>query len=257
MRSLMVAAIALATMSSAQLDDRAAAAFLRRLQQAVARDDRAAIASMIRYPLTVFAGGVRIPVTDADDLVRSYEAVFSPALKIVIRDAAFVPPGRATPANAASIAGDRMTIGANAIEIQPIGGRLLITEIHAPLPAASSGSVAGPGGTTRRARTRRRISIGFGRIEHMGQLGLHEREAFVLAARRNQALDIRLTGVSGRDVVVEILNARTRAPIDAKARGGVRVWVGRIPEDGDYDIEVVRLAGKGSKLLYTLTVSLR
>ena len=66
---------------------------------------------------------------------------------------------------------------------------------------------------------------------------------------------------SAIDILVEAAQRRTAIAADeadgVEARGGVRVWVGRVPEAGDYDIEVVRLAGKGSQLLYTLTVSLR
>src|SRR5438093_11671458 len=47
------------------VDDRAAQSFLHDLQQKIARDDRQAVAAMVRYPLTVFAGGVRIPIAGA------------------------------------------------------------------------------------------------------------------------------------------------------------------------------------------------
>jgi hypothetical protein len=250
-----VAVSLLAIVIHGQVDERSAAAFVRALREAVARNDRAAVAAMIRYPLTVFAGGVRIPVSDASDLVHSYEAVFSPALKLVIAEA--TRPGRGREAGAGTIVveTDRVVIAGDALEIQPVGGRLLITGIHAPLAASSSrtGGGHGPG-----ARQPRRISIGFGRIEHPGTLGPGERDAYLLSARKNQMLDLRVTGVSGRDVVLEIVNARTRAPIDSKARGGVRTWVGRVPEDADYRIGVVRLASRGpANLPYTLLVSLR
>ena len=69
---------------------------------------------------------------------------------------------------------------------------------------------------------------------------------------------MRITGVSGRDIVLEIVNVKTRSPIDSKAKGGVRTWVGRIPEDGDYRIDVVRLApGGDARLPYTLLLRLR
>jgi hypothetical protein len=47
------------------LDQRLAVAFVLDLQRGLAGDDRAAVAALIAYPLTVFAGGVRIPVRDA------------------------------------------------------------------------------------------------------------------------------------------------------------------------------------------------
>jgi hypothetical protein len=45
--------------------------------------------------------------------------------------------------------------------------------------------------------------------------------------------------------------------VDARA-DGTRVWVGRVPVEGDYRLEVVRLAtGGDSVLTYTLLVSVR
>ncbi len=258
MRCRILAVSLLAVVSQAQVDERSAAAFVRTLQQAVARNDRAAVAAMIRYPLTVFAGGVRIPITDASDLVHSYDAVFSPALKLVIADATMRGRGGAAAAPPIDVDADRVTIAGDAVQVEAIRGRLLITAIHAPLAASSNRITSGTATGATRGREPRRIAIGFGRIEHLGSLGPGQRDGYLLSAHRNQVLDVRITGVSGRDVVIELTNTKTRTPIDAKARGGVRTWVGRIPEDADYRIDVVRLAARGSaQLLYTLVVSLR
>jgi hypothetical protein len=75
--------------------------FLRDLQRAVARDDRAAVSALVQYPLTVFAGGIRIPIVDAEALRQNYDVVFSPALKTLIlrrrRAADAVPPVSPSP----------------------------------------------------------------------------------------------------------------------------------------------------------------
>ena len=85
-----------------------------------------------------------------------------------------------------------------------------------------------------------------------------ERDAYLLSATKNQLLEVRINGVSGRDVVARITGIKSSAPIDARARDGVRTWIGRIPEDGDYRIDVVRLANDGaSELSYLMVVSLR
>ena len=64
-------------------DDRSVSTFLRDLQRSVARDDRPAVSALVQYPLTVFAGGVRIPIRDAAALLQNYDVVFSPALKTI------------------------------------------------------------------------------------------------------------------------------------------------------------------------------
>ena len=69
---------------------------------------------------------------------------------------------------------------------------------------------------------------------------------------------MRINGVSGRDIVARIADVKSRAPIDSRAREGVRTWIGRIPDDGDYRIEVVRLAGgDAGRLAYVMVVGLR
>jgi hypothetical protein len=42
------------------IDGRSVSAFLRELQRDIARDDRPAVSQRVHYPLTVFAGRVRI-----------------------------------------------------------------------------------------------------------------------------------------------------------------------------------------------------
>jgi hypothetical protein len=239
----------------AQVDERSAAAVVRTLQAAVAQNDRKAVAALIRYPVTVFTGGVRVPVSDASELVRSYDALFSRSLKVVIAQAAFPRRGGPPPSAPIEVSARQITIAGNVVEIEPVGGRLLITGIHVPLSPGSTRTGSGPQDSA--SRPTRRISIGFGRIEHTGTLAPRQREGYLLSARRNQVLDVRITGVSGRDIVLEIVNVNTRKPIDSKAKEGVRTWVGRIPQDGEYRIDVVRLAARGAaQLRYTLVVSL-
>ena len=90
--------------------------------------------------------------------------------------------------------------------------------------------------------------------EHSSRVSALERSL----RSRNRLLEVRITGVSGRDIVARISSVKSRAPLDARAQDGVRTWIGRIPEDGDYRLEVVRLAAGGApRLDYLMTVSLR
>lgn len=249
--SLLLAAL------QSSVDEREALTVIRDLQRAVAGDDRKAVAAMLHYPLTVQAGTIRIPIHDAEDLRLSYDAVFSPALKLVIASARLPARGAAPSRTPVEVTGQRVAIGGDAVTIEPVGGRLRITGIHVPLAASGRGQAAGRDGTAR-STAPRRINLSFGRIEHKGILGRGEREVFLLSAKKNQTLDARITGVSGRDVVLYIANAKTRAAIDAKGQSGVRTWVGRIPQDGEYRIEIVRLAPNGAaQLPYTFVISLR
>src|SRR5438477_8770081 len=111
------------------LEAASVAMFLRELQRAVGRDDRAAVSALVRYPLTVFAGGVRIPISDAASLRQNYEVVFSPALKRLIAQATVSGRQSSTSAAPIVITGDFATIGVDAVRIEHIGEALKITRI--------------------------------------------------------------------------------------------------------------------------------
>jgi hypothetical protein len=59
--------------------------FLARLKQAVAADDHATVAAMIKYPLTVYSSGGR-PMTyrDAAALSANYGRVFTPEVRAAV-----------------------------------------------------------------------------------------------------------------------------------------------------------------------------
>ena len=242
------------------LDERLVAPFLRQLQRAVARDDRQAVAERIQYPLIVFAGGVRIPIADAAALVQTYDVVFSPALKAVLAQASLLTRGRTAPKYPVTVAAGVVFIG-DVIHIQLVGGALKVTRISAPLEAPSAAVTDLPSVQSRGAgnsREPRRLTLQVGQTRLSGALAPGARDAYVVSAMKNQLLEVRIDGVSGRDIVARIVNTKSRAPLDARARDGVRTWSGRVPEEADYRIDVVRLAPAGEpRLPYVIVVSMR
>jgi hypothetical protein len=251
-----VLAVTVAAVQRPLLDDRSVATFLRELQRDLARDDRAAVSALVQYPLTVFAGGVRIPISDAAALRQNFDLVFSPALKDLISHASMPRRGAARSAGSVVVTDDFATIGVDAVRIEPAGEALKITRITVPLAAPSAGN--GAGVTRRGGAGPQRLRLDFGRIQRAGVLAGGEREAYLLSARKNRLLEVRINGVSGRDIVARIINVTSGAAIDARSHEGVRTWIGRIPEDGDYRIEVVRLAPGGApRLDYVMVVAIR
>jgi hypothetical protein len=238
------------------VDDRSVSLFLRALQRDVARDDRPAVSALVQYPLTVFAGGVRIPIHDAAALLQNYDVVFSPALKTLISQAVIAARGRSDSAASVTITADFATIGVDAVRIEPVGGGLKITRITVPLAVSDAGHAASVSRGTGRAP--QRLLLGVGQLQRAGALDRGETDAYLLSATKNQLLEVRINGVSRRDIVARITSMKDRAPIDSRARDGVRTWIGRIPEDGEYRIDVVRLAAGGaSRLPYLMVVSMR
>ena len=253
-------AIALTVGVQQALDDRSVSAFLHELQRAVARDDRPAVSQLVHYPLTVFAGDVRIPIGDAAALIQNYDLVFSPALKALISQAAVSDRGRAGAAAAVAIASDVAIIGVDTVQIRLMSGALKITKITVPLGAAAVATAPPPVTRDNRAtgRAPQRLNLDVGQIQRAGSLAHGDRDAYLLSARKNQLLEVRINGVSGRDIVAKIAAVKSRAPIDSRARDGVRTWIGRIPDDGEYRIDVVRLAaGDARRLAYVVVIGLR
>jgi hypothetical protein len=93
--ALALFAIFLATSRPALADNPYAAAgisnpahviqFLARLKQAIAADDHATVAAMMKYPLTVYSSGGRpMAYRDATALSANYAPVFTPEVKAAV-----------------------------------------------------------------------------------------------------------------------------------------------------------------------------
>jgi hypothetical protein len=239
----------------AVIDDAPVRRFLGELQRSVAQDDRAAVARLMHYPLTVRAAGVRIPIPDQAAFVTYYDAVFSPSLKNVIARAELVRAGQPAPAVAVTVSESGAFVHGDAVVIERVGDSLKVTRLSAPLaplepaPARAGGPV--------RPREPRRIAMGLRTVRLDGFLSEAERDSYLIWANKNQLLEVRIMGVRERDIVARIVRLETRAPLDASAREGARTWVGRIPESGEYRIDVVRLAQGRGPMSYVVSMRLR
>src|SRR5688572_5010939 len=79
LRAAFAAILVLATVA----DSRAQSldAFLIQLRRAVQAGDRAAVAGMIRFPITISMVGLRVPFKDAPALLERYDDIFTTALR--------------------------------------------------------------------------------------------------------------------------------------------------------------------------------
>ena len=256
---LAIAVVVSASFSAAPPDERLVTSFLADLHRAVERDDRPAVAALIQYPLVVRAGDIRIPIADAAALIQSYDVVFSPGLKMVVAEAARPAPGRTTPVYPVVIAETMVAIGGDLLRMQLVGGVLKITGIREPLTQPLLPAPAAEAGASSRAEHEpRRLTLQVGQTQIAGALTPDARDAYIVSAAKNQLIEVRINGVHGRDIVARIVGLKTREPLDARAREGVRTWTGRVPADGDYRIDVVRLAPAGEpRLPYVIVISMR
>lgn len=245
--TLIVALVAPAEAQPAQSNE-ALRRFVADLRTASAQDNRPAVAAMMRYPLEVMAGGLKIPVNDATAFVGLYQTIMTPAMKAVIARAR-------VPAAGQTIQGVRVGAGGlvsfeDALVVAPVGGGFRVTRLSVPL-----GARAAPPGTP----VARRLTFRVGRPTQVsGSLDPGGRDDYVFHAVQGAFIDARLSGVPGRSVLLRLVDVNTGEAVDARADAGTRVWTGRVRAASDYRLEVVRQPGSGRDILiYTLAVELK
>ena len=214
--------------------------FVAELQRASQANDRNAIAGMIRYPITIAIGGVRVPLTDAAAFLARYDDIFTPELR------------------------DSIARRGDDVAIADVNGHLRITSIRvprfaegtpAPVPMAAESK---PGVATRRPDTRRiAIRVGPRPTQIPGTLVRDTVDTFVLYLPKGKLASVRLERVPAGAASIRVVHARTGAPLGARVSADGRFVSGRPVEDGDYRIEVRRLDNGEGHLPYMLSLSLR
>lgn len=214
--------------------------FLAQLQRASQANDRNAIAGMIRYPITIAIGGVRVPFADAASLLARYDDIFTPELR------------------------ESLARGTDDVVIGEVDGRLRITSIS--VPAVAEGAIAPepavreskPGAGARRPETRRvAIRVGPRPTQIPGTLVGDTVDTFVLYLPKGRLASVRLERVPPGAAAIRVVHARTGAPLGARTSADGRFVSGRPAQDGDYRIEVRRLENGDGHLPYMLSLGLR
>ncbi|MEZ5288127.1 MAG: hypothetical protein R2712_25690 [Vicinamibacterales bacterium] len=197
---------------------------------------------MMRFPLSVTAGGLQIAVRDRAAFLELYQTIMTPAMKAVIARARV--PGATARVSAGEASFEE------AVYLQRSDGAYRVTRLTVPLGA--------------RARTpgeavARRLTFRVGRPTQVsGALLPDGRDEYVFHAVRGAFVEARLTGFPGRSILLRLVSADTGQPVDARAGAGTRVWTGRLPADADYRLEVARQPDSGSDtLIYALAVALK
>ena len=214
--------------------------FVAQLKRAVQANDRHAIAGMIRYPVAVRIGGVRVPFNDAAALLARYDDIFTPELR------------------------ESIARGTEDVVIEEIEGHLRITSIRVPAVAegiAHQGQQAAdakPGAVTPSPRARRvAIRVGPRPTQIPGTLAGAAVDTFVLYLPKGKLASVRLERVPPGAAAIRVVHARTGVPLDARTSADGRFVSGRPAEDGDYRIEVRRLGNDDGYLPYMLSLTLR
>ncbi len=208
--------------------------FLSHLNTAVRRDDRAAVASLIKFPIIVSMAGVRLPFPNAAALLDRYDDIFTPEMRGAI---------------------DR--VDPNVLVITLEAGRYLLTSITVP-PHESDIASASPANAIA-AQKPRRIGVRAGPrpTQFAGALAPGATDVYLLFVPKGQRLEVRLERVR-RAAIVRVHQTRTHAPLNPRTPNGALVVSGRSPADGDYRIEVAHATAAHSEYVpYFLSVDVR
>ena len=236
---------------SAPVSERQAVAFARALVQAMARRDRRAVAAMVRYPATVIAGGLNIPLIDRSTTLEIYSLVFTPELRCLMEQSSAALDGSRpakypvrADAGGASFADGR-------VRAELVDGSLKLTRIVVP---PGSGESPPPPSTPQRVAFR----WGTGEAQFAGRLYGDGVDSYVVTAAQGALLQARIERFPGRHASLRVVNLATGRALEHPGTPWARIWAARLPEAGEYQVDVVRHAPYCEKsFTYLLTLSLR
>ncbi len=226
------------------------------LQRAVAGNHRPAVAALMRFPLSVRAGKLQIPVGDANAFLELYDSIVTPGLKDVLARAR-VPASGDAPGIIRTPEGG--VVIDNAITIAPAGNTFAVTAIDVPPGGPATGTGTTTATAAAKAGVERRLAFRADRPTQISStLVPGGSDRFTFAAQQGTFVDLRIEGVPGRTVLLRLLDNETGTPVDARADTGTRVWNGRLPASTTYRVDVNRQPGTGSEpLIYTLVATLK
>ena len=223
--------------------------FRQRLLEAFARGDRRAVAGMVRYRLVVDAGGMMVPVVDRATLIQLWDVVFPPEVRCLIEHSEFQRPGQPKPKHEITVDAGGAWFGDGRIRADRGADGLKITRMTLP-PGFGTGAAGKP----------RQVLFkwGKGRAIYRGRLSADNIDVYLVQARAGDLLNAQLARVGVKDASVRVVQAGNRVlsaagPAGSEAR---RLWAGRVPETGEYRVEVLRLGAYcDPSVNYQLTVS--
>jgi hypothetical protein len=252
-RSLLPAVLALliAASSFAQSPAESAAqgkavAFTQRLLSAVSHRDIDALAAMLRFPLTVHAGSVTLPIGNREALTKGFETVFTPELGCALERTVAPAGGRAASGDAVRKEGQGFALGRGALQIQPSGDSFVVTRIDEPANAAPPAPRRPP----------QRVDLPSGQVQRAGNLAVLGADRYLVGVKAGDGIQARIERFQGRAIGVRIVDAKTGRVLST---GGdsARVVSATASQAGEVAVDVTRLTFCEPAVSYLLTLSRR
>lgn len=220
-----------------------AVAFTQRLLSAVSHRDIDALTAMFRFPVTVHAGGVTLPIGNRAALTKGFETVFTPELGCALERSVAPASGRAQ-GDAVRKEGTGFSVGRGALQIQPAGDSFVVTRIEEPANAAPPAPRPQP----------RRVDVPAGQVQQAGNLAVGGADRYLVGASPGDSLQARIERFQGRSVGVRIVDAKSGRVLSTGA-DSARLVSATVSQPGDVAIEVTRLTFCEPAVSYLLTIS--
>jgi hypothetical protein len=212
-------------------------AFAAELQHALRTGDRQAVASLVRYParVSVLQRPFPIYVKDRDALEQMFDMVFTPHLRCAVVDSREPVAGEAQPKHTLLLASGVVSLAGGRVIAERTQGKYQITQLTSF------------GDTSTRLKPRpvtfpsgqRAIELG-GRVAEVGADG------YIVVASAGDHLRATISGFPAGSLWLRVSRRGSDKLFTGAAptRGakGDSVWEARLPESGEYLVEVVRRA---------------
>jgi len=229
---------------SASAPEGKAVAFAQRLLSAMSHRDVETLASLFRFPVTVRAGGVALPIANAAALTKAFDTVFTPELGCALERSTQTAGGRG-PDDAIRKEGDGLSIGRGAVHVQPSGDSLAITRIDEPAGASPAAPRSQP----------RRVDVP-SQVQFSGTLSAGGADRYIVAAKPGDVLQARVERFQGRSIGVRIVDVKS-GRIISNGTEAARVVSATPAQAGDVAVDVTRLTFCEPSASYLLTMSRR
>jgi len=245
----LVAALSAATLFAQSPADSSAegkaVAFTQRLLSAVSHRDLAALTAMFRFPVTVHAGSVTLPIGNREALTKGFDTVFTPELGCAL-ERSVAPAGGRAAADAVHKEGPGFAIGHGALQIQPSGDSFVVTRIDEPANAAPAAPRRPP----------QRVDVPSGQVQRAGNLAVGGADRYLVDARSGDGVQARIERFQGRAIGVRIVDVKTGRVLST-GTDSARVVSATASQAGEVAIDVTRLTFCEPAVSYLLTISRR
>lgn len=175
-----------------------------------------------------------IPIVDRATLVKMWDVVFPSEVRCLIEGSGVPRPGRPPPKYAIRVDPGGVWYGDGRIRADRGPDGLKITRMTLP-PGFGSGAAGKP----------RQVLFKWGKglATYRGRLSADNVDVYLVQARAGDLLNAQLERVSVDRASLRVMQQTGNRSLSAAGPSGSdarRLWAGRVPETGEYRVEVVR-----------------